>query len=370
MILPRKLFHVHWQYIFANTCIAGLMTGLAVASFHAVVYGISFMAFWGILLFSLFHAFAMAYTISLYTEVLNHKISCKWIKVPALCLLGLVGTVAATELSYFLYAQIFNEVYWFLQHGNQILINYSISIIASAVVLLYESQRITYSNQFHKKEIEILKLKQLKMKEELEAIQSTINPHFLYNSLNTIAALVYDQATLAEDLTLKLSKLFRYSINYGQQNFSSIQDELEMVSVYLDIEKIRLGDRLSFKISVPPGLKKQFIPRFLLQPLVENALRHGLIDLAQEGEIEISIQSKGKNLVIGIYDNGKAFPQQVVSGQGFQSTYEKLELLYPKQYEFKLITKPKKQVYLLVPQKHTSGSLDLIQGAENYPSIK
>lgn len=370
MIVPRKYFRDQWQYVFANTLIAGLITGLAVSAFHAVTYGISIQAFWGIIIFSEFHAFAMAFAISLYTELLNRKISCKWIKVPTLCLMGLLGTFVSTQLSYWLYEAVFNERYFLGQRGNQILINYSISIIASAVVLLYESQRITYSNQFHRKEIEILKLKQLKMKEELEAIQSTINPHFLYNSLNTIAALVYDQATLAEELTLKLSKLFRYSINYGQQNFSSIQEELEMVSVYLEIEKIRLGNRLSFIIHAPNNLKKQFIPRFLLQPLVENALRHGLIDLAQEGEIKINIQSEGKNLIIGIHDNGKDFPQQVVSGQGFQSTYEKLELLYPKKYEFKLISKPDKMVYLLIPQKHSLNGLDLNQDQERYQSIK
>ena len=354
MILSRYYFSKAWTYIHANAVIAGLISGVAIASFHAALYGISLRSFWGIMMFSVLHAFAMAYTISFYTEILNKKIVLKWIKVPVLFILGFMGTVLATEFSYWLYSFTFGGVYMIFGHASQIIINFSICIISSAVALLYESQRITYRNQFQKREIEILKLKQLKMKEELEALQSKINPHFLYNSLNTIAALVYDHASLAEELTLKLSKLFRYSINYGQQNFSSIRDELEMISIFLEIEKIRIGDRFDFVVKVEASLLDLFIPRFLLQPLVENALRHGLADHPGHGLIELEINKKGKQLQITISDNGKAFPQQVISGQGFQNTYEKLELLFPNQYEFKLISEPKKQVLLILPLRTKS----------------
>ena len=94
------------------------------------------------------------------------------------------------------------------------------------------------------------------------------------------------------------------------------------------------------------------MPRFLLQPLVENAIRHGLANNETDGEIEIRIWKNGELCIIDIYDNGQAFPQQVHSGRGFQSTYEKLELLFPKQpYEFKLISNPIKHVHLVVPLK-------------------
>ncbi|MFM6977030.1 MAG: sensor histidine kinase [Sphingobacteriaceae bacterium] len=361
MIISRKHFTANWLYIQTNSLLAGIITGIIITCFQFVIYGASVRAFVGILIFSVLHAFAMAIAISLYTENLNQKISFKWIKVPALFLMGLLGTILATEFSYFLFAQLFRLNYDFLGHVNQSMVNFSICIIASAVVLLYESQRITYRNQFQKKEIEILRLKQLKIKEELEALQSKINPHFLYNSLNTIAALVYDQAALAEELTLKLSKLFRYSINYAQQNFSTIKEEIEMITVFLEIEKIRLGNRLSFKMNVPVKILNERIPKFLLQPLVENALKHGLANRAHSGEIEIEMSKEGKNILIAIYDNGQAFPQQVISGQGFQNTYEKLELMYPKQYEFKLIAGPRKHVRLLIPLKADNADSDWIQ---------
>lgn len=361
MIIARKYFSANWIYLQINSLLAGLISGLIITFFQLVIYGGTLQTLIGVLLFSITHAFAMAYAISFYTERLNKLIRLKWIKVPALFLLGFLGAVLATELSYYLFSLIFNGYYELLGHIRQSMINFSICIIASAVVLLYESQRITYRNQFQRKEIEILRLKQLKIKEELEALQSKINPHFLYNSLNTIAALVYDQAPLAEELTLKLSKLFRYSINYGQQNFSTIKEEIEMITVFLEIEKIRLGNRLSFNIEVPPGLLDQTIPRFLLQPLVENALKHGLSNQEQQGEISIELSKQGKNLLIAIYDNGQAFPQQVISGYGFQNTYEKLELMYRNEYEFKLIAGPRKHIRLLIPLKMDNTEPDWIK---------
>ncbi len=331
--------------------LAGLITGVIIAGFQLVIYGVSLPAFFGILIFSLLHALVMTHAISFYTETLNYKLYLKWIKVPILFLMGLLGTVMATEASYILLTFLFGGQYQFMAHGNQTMINFSICIIASAVVLLYESQRITYRNQFQRKEIEILRLRQLKIKEELEALHSKINPHFLYNSLNTIAALVYDQASLAEEMTLKLSKLFRYSINYTQQNFSTIKEELEMIVLFLDIEKIRLGNRFNFIITIPQELMSFYIPRFLLQPLVENALKHGMANHTDVGIIEIEIAQEGNQLSISIFDSGQAFPQEVISGQGFQNTYEKLELLYAKEYEFKLISNPRKHIRLVLPIK-------------------
>lgn len=351
MIIPGKYFTRRWIYLQTNGLLAGLITGVVIASFQLVIYGVSLRAFLGILIFSLLHALMMTHTISFYTETLNNKLHLKWIKVPLLFLMGLLGTVIATEFSYVLFNLLFGGPYEFMGHGNQTVINFSICIIASAVVLLYESQRITYRNQFQRKEIEILRLRQLKIKEELEALQSKINPHFLYNSLNTIAALVYDQAALAEDMTLKLSKLFRYSINYNQQNFSTIKEELEMIILFLEIEKIRLGNRFNFTITIPEEVMPLYIPRFLLQPLVENALKHGLAKNADKGTIEIEIIQQNKQLIISIFDSGQAFPQQVSSGQGFQNTYEKLELLYAKQYEFQLIGSPRKHIRLAIPVK-------------------
>ncbi len=177
-----------------------------------------------------------------------------------------------------------------------------------------------------------MKLQQLKTQAELQTLQSKINPHFLYNSLNSIAGLVHVDADKAEDMTLKLSRLFRYSVNSPQGNTATVKQEMEIVETYLDIEKVRFGDRLNFSIQVSPGAGNAMIPRFLIQPLVENALKHGLNDKAADGELLVNVEIDGKYILIKIADNGKPFPAELSVGYGLQSTYDKLTLLYGDDY--------------------------------------
>ncbi len=152
----------------------------------------------------------------------------------------------------------------------------------------------------------------------------------------------------AEDMTLKLSKLFRYSINQSQENLISIQEEVDILQTYLDIEKVRFGDRIRFVIEIEHGLEHEKIPRFLIQPLVENALKHGLKDTIEKGELKVSIK-KTKKMDIIISDNGYPFPSELEIGYGLQSTYDKLELLYPGNYELQITNEPFKQIKIQIP---------------------
>ncbi|MFM6954367.1 MAG: sensor histidine kinase [Sphingobacteriaceae bacterium] len=350
MIVSRKFFKYQWTYKYGNAVLTGCIVALLIACFELTFYSLTLLGSLGILLFCCIHALAMTTVISCYTETLNPRISQRWIKVPALFLMAISGTLMATYLSYYVFSRFSHHYYDIGILLNQAITNFSVCIIISALVLLYESQRITYINQFQKKEIEILRMKQLKVKEELETLQSKINPHFLYNSLNAIASLVYTDAVLAEELTLKLSKLFRYSINYSEQNFSTLAEELEMLEVYLAIEKIRLGPKLQVNLAVADDLLPYYIPRFLIQPLVENALKHGLSTQAEPGFIKLCIQREGKDkLLLQVFDSGQAFPQQITEGNGFMNTNEKLQLLFPLNYQFQLLNTPQKHVRIVFP---------------------
>lgn len=349
MIIPRSYrLHTQW-YKYGNALLVGLLTALLMVIFEWFSAGVSFIGILGIGLFCLVHGVMMAAVISCYTEVLNNRIAWRWIKVPTLFLLGAVGTFLATLLCTYIFSLLNHQTFNGQLLLNQASSNFSICIIVSALVLLYESQRITYTNYFQKREIEILRMKQLKVKEELETLQSKINPHFLHNSLNTIAALVYTDAVLAEELTLKLSKLFRYSINYSEELYTSLAEELAMLQLYLDIEQIRWGDKLRISIAVPEDLMPYSFPRFLLQPLIENALKHGLDFSSGAGLISIHASQENDQLVLLIHDNGKAFPQQITSGTGFFNAQEKLHLLYPHTHEFKLLNVPHKHIRIQIP---------------------
>ncbi len=350
MIIPRKFYSSEWRFKYSNALLTGSVVAVCIIGVQVTMNKFNFMGGLGVVLFCTTHGLLMAAVISFYTEQLNPRIPQRWIKVPVLFLLAIAGTLAATTVSFYVFSFFSHQYYNVGMLLNQAITNFSVCIIISALVLLYESQRISYINHFQKKEIEILQMKQLKVKEELETLQSKINPHFLYNSLNTIAGLVYTDAVLAEELTLKLSKLFRYSINYSEQHFTTLAEELEMLHVYLSIEKIRLGAKLQFELNADEKLLPGYFPRFLLQPLVENALKHGLSTQAEPGFIKLCIQRETHNTTrVELFDSGQAFPQHITGGSGFFNTKEKLELLFPKNYQFQLLNMPNKHIRIIFP---------------------
>ena len=193
------------------------------------------------------------------------------------------------------------------------------------------------------KELELDKAYQLKIQSELEAIQAKINPHFLYNSLNSIVSLIHVNPDKAEKMVLSLSDLFRYSINSGGGNFSTVKKEIELVSAYLDIEHVRFQDQLQFEIIVDSELEQILIPKFLIQPLIENAIKHGTSKI-KNGIIKLEIGRVQNNLQISVFDNGPEFPENIDSGYGLKSTVDKLELLYPEVYSFQILNQPEKKI--------------------------
>jgi len=195
-------------------------------------------------------------------------------------------------------------------------------------------------------ETKLLHLREAKSRAELNALHSKINPHFLYNSLNSIAGLAHTDAAKTEHMALSLSKLFRYSINKEKSDWTSFKEELEMVKIYLDVEKVRFDERLRYSIEIDPELENQKVPRFVIQPLVENAVKHGISKSVTGGEIGIRIVKEGRHTVIRVTDSGPAFPKDLIPGFGIQSIYDKLEILYPERFEMSFINTPEKQVFI------------------------
>ncbi|WP_162231216.1 sensor histidine kinase [Sunxiuqinia dokdonensis] len=180
----------------------------------------------------------------------------------------------------------------------------------------------------NQKDVEIAKMKELKNQAELNALHSRINPHFLYNSLNSIASLAHIDADRTESMATGLSELFRYSINKENKTYVSIAEELEMVTKYLEIEKTRFGSKLEYEINADESTQEKQIPKFLIQPLVENAVKHGLSKIKESGKIVVEVKRLEKALSISIYDNGPDFPKEPVSGYGLQNLHDKLAIIY------------------------------------------
>lgn len=200
--------------------------------------------------------------------------------------------------------------------------------------------------KLNEKELEVTRLMALKTKAELDALHSKVNPHFLYNALNSIADLSITDGRKARKMTIALADLFRYSINYSNNNFSTIKDEVEMTDAYLQIEKIRFEDQLNYSMQVDEELNHFLVPRFILQPLVENAVKHGLKATGKMTDITLTVMRNGSGIVINVADNGPVFPAELIPGYGVKSVYDKLDLLFPEKYEMHFSNEPIKQVSL------------------------
>lgn len=200
--------------------------------------------------------------------------------------------------------------------------------------------------KLNEKELEVTRLMALKTKAELDALHSKVNPHFLYNALNSIADLSITDGRKARKMTIALADLFRYSINYSNNNFSTIKDEVEMTDAYLQIEKIRFEDQLNYSMQVDEELNHFLVPRFILQPLVENAVKHGLKATGKMTDIALTIMRNGSGIVINVADNGPVFPAELIPGYGVKSVYDKLDLLFSEKYEMHFSNEPEKKVSL------------------------
>lgn len=182
--------------------------------------------------------------------------------------------------------------------------------------------------EIKRKDDELSLLKEKNKQAELQSLRAKINPHFLYNALNSIASLATTDAHKTEQMALALSDFFKYAINREQKQLNTLSEELNAIRTYLEIEKVRFGDRLSFEIDCPAELLEIQIPQLLIQPLVENAIKHGLSQITDNGLIRISVSDAETQLKIRVYDNGPTFPDGPLSGFGIQNTQERISLLY------------------------------------------
>ena len=225
-----------------------------------------------------------------------------------------------------------------------LLFNFYTGCMIGLIYITMSYVDLARKRKLDEKELEVAKLQQLKAKAELDALHSKVNPHFLYNALNSIADLAVTDGKRARKMTIALADLFRYSINYSDHNYSTIKEEIDMTEVYLEIEKIRFEDQLNYSIQLDQDLSHYLVPRFLLQPVVENAVKHGLKTTGKMTEINITVKNGSDGLQIMVADNGPAFPDELIPGYGVKSMYDKLDLLFPGNYEVHFTNQPEKKV--------------------------
>lgn len=203
----------------------------------------------------------------------------------------------------------------------------------------------------NQKDVELARMSEMHRKAELQSLRAKINPHFLYNSLNSIASLASIDSNKTEQMALSLSDFFKYSINREQKQTNPLSDELTAVETYLEIERVRFGDRLTYSVECPESLKSVQIPQLLIQPLVENAVKHGVSKLLKDGVVRIVISElESMKISIRVYDNGPDFPDGPMSGFGIRNTHDRLQLLYDDKASLNWKNQPEKYFELILPK--------------------
>lgn len=171
----------------------------------------------------------------------------------------------------------------------------------------------------------------------LTALRAQINPHFLFNTLNTISALIHDAPDQAEAATEKLAFIFRYTLNRSSQEFVPLADELSLVRTYLEIEQIRFGKRLTVFFDIQPETSRIPVPAFMVQTFVENTIKHGISKRTAGGEVRISSRleagDKGENwLRCTVEDNGPGIDMEKVrTSTGLRNCLDRVQSLYQRQ---------------------------------------
>jgi len=184
----------------------------------------------------------------------------------------------------------------------------------------------------------------------LAALSSQLNPHFLFNALNSIAELVHRDPDAADGMIVGLSALLRNSLESATSQQVPLEEELRLLGYYLDIEKIRLGERLRVEWSVAPAAREALVPPLLLQPLVENAVRHGISRRLGPGTIRVLAACEGGGLCLEVHDDGAGQSAGGGFGIGLGTTRQRLQALYGEQGTLELLASPQGTVArLLLP---------------------
>ena len=192
-----------------------------------------------------------------------------------------------------------------------------------AAVQYAEQQRLS-----RERELRAARLQVELARAQVESLKMQIHPHFLFNTLNAIAGLMREDVELADTMLAQLSELLRGTLQTEGVQEVPLPEELRLLRAYLSIQQTRFGDRLRIEIDVPDGCEQSLVPTLILQPLVENAIRHGFSAMPGPGCIAIRVSAEPGRLRIDVTDEGPGPPQPLREGYGLRNTRSRLQALY------------------------------------------
>lgn len=251
-----------------------------------------------------------------------------------------------------------------------LLVNLHFSVaIYWAVLSIY--QAVSYYRKYRERELATSQLEARLAQSRLQVLKGQLQPHFLFNTLNAISELIYKDREAAERMIGDLSDLLRLSFEKLEVQEISLKQELEFLRKYLEIEQMRFHDRLRVEMEIAPDTLDASVPNMILQPLVENAIKHGIAPRSAGGKIEIEAHRSNGSLELTVSDNGIGVPsgdlEHLTEGVGISNTRRRLKHLYGERHKFQLqnaepaglrinLTIPYKEVETLKNDLTLSGS--------------
>lgn len=228
-------------------------------------------------------------------------------------------------------------------NAQTLVFSFLVGIIFSAVFSGYFIMRDRLEQKISRlkeMELENERLKRIELEARLIDLRAKLNPHFLFNVLNTTAALIYDDPARAEQSIVRLSSLYRRLLSLSGQTFVPVEEEVELVSDYLELEMLRFSGLVDYRVVVPETLRKEKIPALLIEPLVENVVKHCLEPARKSLRLEVVVRKDGRHVVITVKDNGPGFDVEKTGfGFGLYSIQERLRLLFGDNHAFDITSR-------------------------------
>ena len=209
-------------------------------------------------------------------------------------------------------------------------------------VIISVSHAIDYYRKYHERTVHALELEKHLAEARLQALLRQLKPHFLFNTLNGIASLMHRDVDAADRMLVRLSELLRLTMNRTGQPLTSVREEIAFIQKYLEIERIRFSDRLETTVHVAPDTLDADVPSLIIQPLVENAIRHGIEPNTRSGFIEVRVEKGVNGVQLTVRDNGVGMPAGGFKreGIGLSNTRARLRELYGERHGFELANHP------------------------------
>jgi two-component system LytT family sensor kinase len=207
-------------------------------------------------------------------------------------------------------------------------------------MLLCMAYAVQYRERYRQGQVQAAQLETQLVQAQLQALKMQLQPHFLFNSLNAVSALMGTDVKAARRMLAQLSQFLRLVLDGSDTQEVTLAQELHLTRLYLEIEQTRFPDRLAVAYHIAPGTEAAILPALLLQPVVENAVRHGLAPQAGVGELAISAQQEADRLIVQVQDNGRGTDDTAVRGIGLRNLESRLATRYGADYAVSVETAP------------------------------